>query len=136
MIALDARGRGTGMVFTVARLIFGGWFLFSGVEYFTPFDLQPLGNTPLAQEFTLALIHSGLFAWIKVMEVAAAIVILANRAVLPAALACVPLNIVIGYWNFVLDPGVVEYAFGIVTLLLNAILLWPWRQELLGLLRW
>ncbi|MES2303649.1 MAG: hypothetical protein V4521_16515 [Pseudomonadota bacterium] len=50
--------------------------------------------------------------------------------------ASVPLNVVIGYWNFVLDPGVVEYAFGIVTLLLNAILLWPWRRELIGLLRW
>lgn len=136
MIGLNAQGRGTGAAFTAARIIFGGWFLFSGVEYFTPFDLQPLGNTPLAQEFTLALIHSGLFAWIKVMEVVAALLILANRAVLPAALACVPLNIVIGYWNFVLDPGVVEYAFGIVTLLLNAILLWPWRQELIGLLRW
>ncbi|MES2172626.1 MAG: hypothetical protein V4523_01625 [Pseudomonadota bacterium] len=94
------------------------------MEYFTPFDLQPLGNTPLAQEFTLALIHSSLFA---------ALLILANRAVLPAALACVPLNIVTGYWNSILDPGVVEYAFGIVTLLLNAILLWPWRSELIGL---
>lgn len=136
MITLDARGRGTGAVFTAARILFGGWFLFSGVEYFTPFDLQPLGNTPLAKEFTLALIHSGLFAWIKVMEVVVAMLILANRAVLPAAIACVPLNIVIGYWNFVLDPGVVEYAFGIVTLLLNGILLWPWRRELTGLLRW
>lgn len=96
-------------------------FSFSGVEYFTPFDLQPLGNTPLAQEFTLALIHSGLFAWMKVMEVVAALLILANRAVLPAALPAAPLNIVTGYWNFLLDPGVVEYAFGIVTLLLNAI---------------
>lgn len=136
MIALNAQGRGQGAAFTAARFIYGGWFLFSGVEYFTPFDLQPLGNTPLAQEFTLALIHSGLFALIKIMEVVVALLVLANRAVLPAALASVPLNAVIGYWNFVLDPGVVEYAFGIVTLLLNAVLLWPWRRELIGLLRW
>lgn len=122
--------------YTVARLLFGAWFLFSGAEYFTPFDLQPLGNTPLAKEFTLAMIHSGLFAWIKVAEVIVGILMLANRAVFPAALAIAPITVVICYWNFVLDPGVVEYIAGILTALCNAILLWPWRDRLYPLFIW
>lgn len=122
--------------YTLVRIVFGLWFLFSGVEYFTPFELQPLGNTPLAREFTLALIHSGLFAIIKLMEIVIGALVLANRGMLPALLACVPLTAVIGYWNFVLDPGVVEYVFGVVTIASNAILLWPYRCHLSPLLRW
>ena len=99
-------------------------------------DEWQAGHTPLAREFTLAMIHSGLFAWIKVMEVLIALAVLANRAVLPAALACAPLTVVIAYWNFVLDPGVVEYVFGALTVLCNAVLLWPWRRQLFALLRW
>ena len=122
--------------YTVARLLFGAWFLFSGAEYFSPFDLQPLGNTPLAREFTLALIHSGLFAGIKVMEVVVGLLMLANRAVLPAALAVAPVTVVICYWNFVLDPGVVEYIFGLLTALCNAVMIWPWRERLWPLFVW
>lgn len=122
--------------YAFVRIVFGLWFLFSGVEYFTPFDLQPLGNTLVAQEFTLALIHSGLFAIIKLMEIGIGVLLLANRGILPASLACAPLTAVIGYWNFVLDPGVVEYTFGIATIACNAILLWPYRSHIWPLLRW
>ena len=124
------------VLYTATRVIFGAWFLFSGAEYFSPFDLQPLGNTPLAREFTLALIHSGLFAIIKIMEVVIGALLLMNRAILPAALATAPLTAVIAYWNFVLDPGVVEYIFGALTIIMNAILLWPYRLELFALVRW
>lgn len=124
------------ITFTVTRIIFGAWFLFSGAEYFSPFDLQPLGNTPLAREFTLALIHSGLFAWIKVMEVVVGLLLLINRAVLPSALAIAPVTVIIAYWNFVLDPGVIEYIFGVATVVFNTILLWPYRALLLSLLKW
>lgn len=122
--------------FTIARVVFGAWFLFSGIEYFSPFDLQPLGNTPIAREFTLALIHSGLFAWIKIIEVIAGALILFNRAVLPSAATVAPISVVIAYWNFVLDPGIIEYVFGALTILFNAILLWPYRALLIPILRW
>lgn len=124
------------IAYTIARLAFGAWFLFSGVEYFLPLGLQPLGKTALAQEFTLAMIHSGLFAWIKIIEVIVGILTLINRGILPAALACAPLTVVIAYWNFVLDPGVVEYSFGLATILCNAILIWPFRERLWPLLLW
>ena len=124
------------LIYTIARIVFGAWFLFSGAEYFSPFNLQPLGTTPLAREFTLALIHSGLFAWIKAMEFVIGALLLANRAVFTAALACLPLSVVIAYWNFVLDPGLIPIVFGIATIGLNAILLWPNRDRLWPLLVW
>ncbi|WP_395397317.1 hypothetical protein WBP07_32085 [Novosphingobium sp. BL-8A] len=111
----------------VSRWVFGLWYLFSGVEFFTPFNLQPLGNTPLGQEFTLALIHSGLFAWIKVMEIVIALLVLADRMMPLIAAAAVPLTVVIAYWNFALEWGAVEAVFGMLTILFNAALLWPYR---------
>ncbi|MED5545120.1 hypothetical protein [Novosphingobium decolorationis] len=114
-------------LYHTSRWIFGLWYLFSGVEYFTPFELQPLGNTPLGQEFTLALIHSGLFAWIKVAEIAIAVLVLADRMMPLVAAAAVPLTVVIAYWNFALEWGVVEVVFGALTILFNAVLLWPYR---------
>ncbi|GAM05501.1 hypothetical protein [Novosphingobium sp. MBES04] len=114
-------------LYHTSRWIFGLWYLFSGVEYFTPFEIQPLGNTPLGQEFTLALIHSGLFAWIKVAEIAIAVLVLADRMMPLVAAAAVPLTVVIAYWNFALEWGVVEVVFGALTILFNAVLLWPYR---------
>lgn len=115
------------ILYHTSRIIYGLWYLISGIEYFLPYDLQPLGNTPLGQEFTLALIHSGLFAWIKIAEIAIAIAVLADRMMPLTAAASVPLTIVIWYWNFVLEWGVVEVIFGTLTVLFNAILLWPYR---------
>ena len=124
------------LAYTLSRLLFGGWFLYFGLEYFLPWDLQPLGNSPLAREFTLALIHSGLFAWIKALEFLVGVLMLANRAVFPAALAIAPVTVVICYWNFVLDPGVIEYTAGILCALCNAIMIWPNRDRLTPMLIW
>lgn len=115
-------------LYHVSRIIYGGWYLFSGIEYFLPYNLQPLGNTPLGQEFTLALIHSGLFTWIKILEIVIAVAVLADRMMPLMAAASVPLTIVIAYWNFVLEWGVVEVVFGALTIVFNAALLWPYRR--------
>lgn len=118
----------------ISRIIYGGWYLFSGIEYFLPYNLQPLGNTPLGQEFTLALIHSGLFAWIKVAEIAIGVAVLADRMMPLSVAASVPLTIVIGYWNFVLEWGTVEVIFGALTILFNAVLMWPYRAYFLPMI--
>ncbi len=47
-----------------------------------------------------------------------------------------PLTVVIAYWNFVLDPGLIPDLFGIATIALNAILIWPNRERLWPLLLW
>lgn len=123
-------------IYHASRIIFGGWWLYSGLMHFIDRDWQPLGQHQAAIDFTLALIVSGLFEWIKVIEVILGIAILLNRAMPLTIIALVPINIVICYWNFVLDPGVVEYVFGALSILFNAILAWPWRRYFWPLVLW
>lgn len=120
--------------FHATRWIFGLWFFGAGVEYFLPWDLQPLGEVPAARAFTLALIDSGIFAVVKILEAVIGLCILANRWVLPAALAALPLTFVISWWNVVLEGSTVPILFGIVTPVFNAVLLWPFRHLLCPLM--
>jgi hypothetical protein len=119
-----------------SRIIFGGWWLFSGLMHFFWPHLQPLGNEQAAIDFTLALMASGLFDWIKVLEIVLGITILLNRAMPLTIIALIPVNLVIVYWNFALDEGLVEWTFGALSILFNAILIWPWRRYFWPLFIW
>ena len=123
-------------LYHASRIIFGAWFLYSGLMHFFWPSLQPLGDEPAAIAFTKALMASGLFGWIKAIEVVTGITILLNRAMPLTIIAIIPLNIVIVYWNLVLDKGVVEWAFGVLTIVFNAILAWPWRGYFWQLFAW
>ena len=123
-------------IYHLSRVMFGGWWLFSGLMHFLWPELQPLGNEPAAIDFTLALMASGLFDIIKVLEVLVGVLILANRAMPLVLLVLVPINVVIIYWNFVLDEGLVEWTFGVLSILFNVILAWPWRRYFWPLLVW
>jgi uncharacterized membrane protein YphA (DoxX/SURF4 family) len=120
----------------IARVIFGGWWLYSGAMPFIDPAWQPLGQEQAAIDFSLAMINSGLMVWVKVAEIVFGILILANRMMPLAAIAVVPINFVILYWNFVLDEGVVEYTFGALTLLFNLLLIWPYRRYYWRLFTW
>lgn len=124
----DEGAPGLNIIYHCCRIIFGGWFLFSGLWHFFWPWLQPLGNEPEAIAFTNALIASGLFDWIKAIEVITGLTLLLNRAMPLTIIAIIPINAVIVYWNFVLDSGIVEYTFGLLTILLNAAIAWPWRR--------
>lgn len=119
-----------------SRVIFGGWWLFSGLMHFLWPDLQPLGDEQAAIDFTLALMASGLFDWIKVIEILLGVTMLANRAMPLTVIALIPLNVVIVYWNFVLDTGWTEWIFGVLSIAFNAVLAWPWRHYFRPLLVW
>ena len=125
-----------GYLYHASRVIFGGWWLFSGLMHFFWPHLQPLGNEQPAIDFTLALMASGLFDWIKVLEVILGVTILLNRAMPLTIVALVPVNLVIVYWNFVLDQGLVEWTFGALSIAFNAILAWPWRRYFWPLFVW
>ncbi|WP_201742528.1 hypothetical protein [Novosphingobium ovatum] len=125
------------IAYHASRIIFGLWFLFSGCEYFLPqLGLQPLGHTALAQEFTLAMIHSGLFTVVKIAEVVIGIACLANRAMPLMMAATAPLSFVIVWWNVVLDPGVIEWIFAVLTGGMNALMLWVLRAYYLPMFVW
>lgn len=119
-----------------ARVVFGGWWLYSGTMPFIDPAWQPLGQEQAAIDFSLAMINSGLMVWVKVAEIVFGILILANRMMPLSAIAVLPINCVIVYWNFVLDEGTVEYTFGALTVLFNAILIWPWRHFYWRLFTW
>ena len=51
-------------------------------------------------------------------------------------IALVPLNVVIVYWNLVLDTGMVEWTFGALSVVFNAVLAWPWRRYFFPLVVW
>ena len=123
-------------VYHASRVVFGAWWLFSGLMHFFWPELQPLGDEKPAIDFTVALMASGLFDWIKVIEVILGVTMLLNRAMPLTIVALVPLNIVIVYWNFVLDEGAVEWTFGALSILFNAILAWPWRHYFWPLFAW
>ncbi|WP_202392879.1 hypothetical protein [Alteraurantiacibacter buctensis] len=123
-------------IYHLSRIIFGGWWLFSGLMHFLWPHLQPLGNEQPAIDFTRALMVSGLFDWIKAIEVVLGLTMLANRAMPLTVLALIPINVVIVYWNFVLDEGLVEWTFGAMTVLFNAILAWPFRRYFWRLFTW
>ncbi|AKH43903.1 hypothetical protein FHS61_002690 [Altererythrobacter atlanticus] len=123
-------------VYHAVRVIFGGWWLFSGLMHFLWPHLQPLGDEKPAIDFTLALMASGLFEWIKVIEVVLGVTILLNRAMPLSIIALVPVNIVIIYWNLVLDTGMTEWTFGILSAIFNIILIWPWRHYFWPLIVW
>lgn len=123
-------------IYHTSRLVFGGWWLFSGLMHFFWPHLQPLGDEPAAIAFTRALMASGLFDWIKLLEIVLGLAMLANRAMPLTVIALVPLNVVIVYWNFMLDEGLVEWTFGALSIVFNVILAWPWRRYFWPLLAW
>ena len=123
-------------LYHISRVIFGGWWLFSGLMHFLWPDLQPLGDEQPAIDFTLALMASGLFDIIKVLEVVLGVLMLLNRAMPLMLLVLVPINLIVVYWNFVLDEGAVEWTFGALSILFNVVLAWPWRAYFWPLLAW
>jgi hypothetical protein len=123
-------------VYHASRVIFGGWWLYSGAMHFISPAWQPMGHEPAAIAFTQALMNSGLFRWVKVLEVILGITILINRAMPLSLIALVPINVVIIYWNFILDPASIDYVFGALSIVFNLILLWPWRARFYPLFVW
>jgi hypothetical protein len=81
------------------QFFFGGWFLFHGSNYFFNFFRFPSGSSVLAHEFIGAMIHSGLFAVIKGVEIAVGVALLANRFVPLAVVAAFPVSFSIAYIN-------------------------------------
>lgn len=118
------------------RVVFGAWFLFSGLWHFFWPELQPMGNTPAAISFTHEMLDSGLFDWVKAIEVITGITLLLNRAIPLTIIAMAPLNVVIIYWNVVLDYGVIEWTFAALTVVFSAVIAWPWRTYFWPLFVW
>jgi hypothetical protein len=111
-----------------ARIAFGGWFIIGGLNYWVRFLPQPIGATAIARQFTLALIDSQLFFWVKSIEVLAGLCIVLNLFTPLALAAILPLSVVIFFWDVMLDREAVELTFGPLVLLINVSLILAYHE--------
>ena len=109
------------------RLFTAAWFIGAGVNFFLYPDNQRLGLVPASHDFTVALIASGIFTWVKAIEVVLGITLLMNRFMPLTVIALVPINFVVVYYNWALEPHRGTYIAGGLTLFCTAWLAWSWR---------
>ena len=109
------------------RLFTALWFLYAGLNFFLYPDNQRLGLVPPSHDFTVALISSGLFTWVKAIEVVLGITLLMHRFMPLTILGLVPINFVVVYYNWVLEPHTGTFIAGGLTLAFTAWLAWSWR---------
>jgi hypothetical protein len=109
------------------RLFTALWFLYAGLNFFLYPDDQRLGLVPASHDFTVALISSGLFTWVKAIEVVLAITLLMHRFMPVTILGLIPINFVVVYYNWVLEPARGTFIAGGLTLVFTAYLAWSWR---------
>ena len=109
------------------RLVFAGWMIPAGVNHFIPIFPQPMGSQPLSQELIVALIDSGLFDLVKLVELAAGICVLTGFYAPLAAIVCLPVSFCVFYWDAPLEGwGSRAALFGYATLLSNLLLCLAW----------
>jgi putative oxidoreductase len=125
----------TGMkrITPVARVLLGLVFVVFATNYFVPFlPAQPMPPQP-ALAFAGALMASGLMTMLKVVELAAGLALLANRAV-PLALALLaPIIVGIAFFHLVLAPAGTPIALAVVAL--ELVLAWAYRNAYRPMLR-
>lgn len=81
------------------RLGFGAWLVPAGLNHFYPLFFQPMGNQPESTALITALIDSGMFAWVKALEICVGICLITGWRV-PLALAMLlPVSFNVWYWD-------------------------------------
>lgn len=119
------------------RMIFGGWFVYAGLNHWFHFTPQPYGQNPVSIEFTTALIESGLFDLVKAVEAITGLLVLIGVFTPLALLVALPVSVVVAYFNLVMEHnGVVNYVAGTLVLGINLLLMLGYLDRYRPLLRW
>lgn len=117
----------------IARVLLGLVFVVFSANYFHPFLPQPAPPPAEAMTFAGAMFTSGLLTFIKVIEMAAGLALIAN-AFAPLMLALLaPIIVGIAFFHFVLAPGGAAIAAAILALELY--LAWSYRKSFAPMLR-
>ena len=121
----------------VGRIIFGGWFIYAGLNHWFAFTPQPYGEHAISIQFTTALVESGLFDLVKAVEAITGLLILIGVFTPLALVVVAPVSVCVGYFNLVLEHnGIVNYMAGWLVLGINAWLLFAYLDSYRPLLRW
>lgn len=111
----------TWVVYTT-QFFFGGWFLAHGLNYWLGFFPQPHGSSPLSHELIMALIDTGLFAFVKAVEVLTGLLMLLDIFVPLAIVLAVPVAISIAHLNIVANNDLFARSTGFIIMALIGIL--------------
>ena len=118
-------------------MIFGGWFVYAGLNHWFHFTPQPYGQNPLSIDLTTALIESGLFDLVKAVEAITGLLVLIGAFVPLALVAALPVSVVVAYFNLVLEHnGIVNYLAGGLVLGINALLMLGYLDSYKAMLKW
>jgi hypothetical protein len=119
-----------------ARLIFGAWMVFSGLNHFVLHVVPlPPGSEPLAVQLMAAFVHSGLIDVAMGMQLACGALILAG-VFLPAALCVLmPVSVCAAFWTVILERDPMWGALALAAVAFNALLMWAHLDYYKGMLR-
>ena len=120
----------------IGRLIFGGWFLYAGLNHWIPITPQPMGETLLGRQVVDALMASHLFDVVKAIELVVGALVLANRFTALALNVCMPISVVVFYWNVFIEKSPIGAGMGTATLALNALLMLAYFDHYRSVLAW
>ena len=81
------------------RLVYAAWMIPAGLNHFIQLYPQPTGNQPLSIEVFTALIDSGLFTFVKAVELFAGIAILVGFRLPLMLIAVLPVSFTVWYWD-------------------------------------
>jgi hypothetical protein len=118
----------------IARILLGLTFLVFSLNYFMPFLPPPGDMPPAAIGFVVAFAASGLLTLVKMIELVAAVALLANRAVPLALTLLVPIAVGITGFHAGLEPSGLPIALAVVAL--ELVLAWAYRGAFASMLRW
>ena len=121
---LPGGGPGRERLFLIASLIFGGWMLTSGVNYFlVPLYPAPTGHEPLAVQLMSALVHSRLLDVAMAIQLVAGILILTGFFVPLALCVVMPISVCAAYWAVILEQQPLGAVLALAALALNGLLM-------------
>ena len=118
------------------RLVLGAWLVPAGLNHFYPLFPQPLGHVPESTALITALIDSGLFAWVKAVELFAGLCLIFGWRVPLALVLELPVSFNVWYWDVQLEGwGSLAAYYGWAVLGANVLLIAAYYRHYLPLLQ-
>jgi uncharacterized membrane protein YphA (DoxX/SURF4 family) len=81
------------------RLIYAAWMIPAGLNHFIRLYPQPIGNQPLSTGTFLALLDSGMFTFVKAVELIAGLAVLFGFRLPMLLLMVLPVSFTVWYWD-------------------------------------
>ena len=120
-------------IIPIARVLLGLVFVVFSLNYFLHFLPDPKGVPAGAMAFAGAFVTSGFMTFIKVIELASGLALLANRFTTLALALLAPIVVGITVFHLLLEPAGLPIA--LLVLALEVFLAWSYREAYRPMLR-